>query len=485
MTPEQFYAENLNKVVDVDGYPKGQPYQCIDGFRWWGRCNSVPVPATPDDRASGYWTCKNQKGEIVPSVAEWQSRYFDKITDPKQFRNGDWIIWGWCNSHPQTHVAMWYNGQEFGENQGTFKGFTLKSTDFSDALGGLRWKGYGHMEIEKGYHHLSYKGIEVDIIRATAASGYKLHLLSAGDPYSVQDIMKFDSDRLAIVGAVNANYFEMSTGLHLGCEGDGWVNGYWQAPKKAGIISYYISDLGKIGAHDQADFWLSQSEVQMVCAPYSVLIHNGQNTELRSASFGSKELIKNTQTAILRIQDDWCLAIFSECFPSDVHAFAQEAGANELALMDSGGSTQMFECATTGHRRAVRHTGRLLPNVLVLAKEINPAGTPDQPDVPQPEPEPGPIEDEPVQTPDPAGPTEGDEDMSTLPPGMSNETFDMLRYLAEVGLPALATFVTGLGLALDKPVLATVGTVIMLTSTFLGSLVDTKRKQYNAQGAEK
>lgn len=75
--------------------------------------------------------------------------------------------------------------------------------------------------------------------------------------------------------------------------------------------------------------------------------------------------------------------------------------------------------------------------------------------------------------------------MSTLPPGMSNETFDMLRYLAEVGLPALATFVTGLGLALDKPVLATVGTVIMLTSTFLGSLVDTKRKQYNAQGADK
>ena len=63
MTPEQFYAENLNKVVDVDGYPKGQPYQCIDGFRWWGRCNSVPVPATPDDRASGYWTCKNAKGE--------------------------------------------------------------------------------------------------------------------------------------------------------------------------------------------------------------------------------------------------------------------------------------------------------------------------------------------------------------------------------------------------------------------------------------
>ena len=54
----------------------------------------------------------------------------------------------------------------------------------------------------------------------------------------------------------------------------------------------------------------------------------------------------------------------------------------------------MFECATTGHRRAVRHTGRLLPNVLVLAKEISPDGTPELPAEPQPEPEPEPIEDE-------------------------------------------------------------------------------------------
>ena len=69
------------------------------------------------------------------------------------------------------------------------------------------YQGYETMQIEKGYHHLTYKGIEVDIIRATAASGYKLHLLSAGDPFTVKDIMEYDSDRLAIVGAVNANYF--------------------------------------------------------------------------------------------------------------------------------------------------------------------------------------------------------------------------------------------------------------------------------------
>ena len=35
---------------------------------------------------------------------------------------------------------MYFNGYEFGENQGGDRGFCLKKTDFSDALGGLRLK---------------------------------------------------------------------------------------------------------------------------------------------------------------------------------------------------------------------------------------------------------------------------------------------------------------------------------------------------------
>ena len=152
MTPEQFYAANLNKLIDVDGYPKDQIYQCIDGFRWFLKCNSIPDMATPDNRASGYWTCLNQKNELVQKVADWQSKYFDKITDPKQFRNGDWVIFGWCQSHPETHVCMYYNGQSFGENQSKqFRGFTLKQTTWDDCLGALRWKGYEtKMEILNG-----------------------------------------------------------------------------------------------------------------------------------------------------------------------------------------------------------------------------------------------------------------------------------------------------------------------------------------------
>lgn len=463
MTPEQFYAETVNKKIDVDGYPKGQPYQCIDLFRYWGQLNNVPIPPTPNNYADGYWYSRDALGF---------AKYFEYITDPTQFTMGTWVFWArGSRSHPSSHVAMYmvFNGvaYEYGENQGGNASACLKTTDFSDALGGLRWKGYG-MNIEKGFHSFTWNGIKVDILRATHANGYNLHLLSAGGPFDLKDLMEFDSDRLAIVGAVNANYFVMATGEHLGLEGDGWVGGYFQAPKTAGVLAYYINDQGVIGAHDQSDFWLSQSQIQVGCAPYAVLIHGGQNVDMHSTAFGSKDLVKNMQTAAMRIGEDWTLAIFSECYPSDVHKFAQEAGANELILMDSGGSTQMFECATTGHRRQVRHTSRKLPNVLVLAKEID--GEPSSEPIPEPEPEPEPT---PTPEPDPA-PEEPEK-----PSGWSNEFFDIMRYLAEVGLPALSALVAAIGKILGYDQAATIAAIIMAVSTFVGSLVHQKRKEYN------
>lgn len=463
MTPEQFYAETVGKQIDVDGYPKNQPYQCVDLFRYWGQMNNVPIPATPNNYADGYWDSRDALGF---------SKYFEYITDPALFTTGTWVFWArGSKSHPSSHVAMYmvFDGvaYEFGENQGGNASACLKTTDFSDALGGLRWKGYG-MQIEKGFHSFTWNGIKVDILRATHANGYNLHLLSAGGPFDLKDLMEFDSDRLAIVGAVNCNFFVMATGEHLGLEGDGWVGGYFQAPKNAGVLAYYINDQGVIGAHDQSDFWLSQDQIQVGCAPYAVLIHGGQNVDMHSTAFGSKDLVKNTQTAAMRIGEDWALAIFSECYPSDVHKFAQEAGANELILMDSGGSTQMFECATTGKRRQVRHTSRLLPNVLVLAKEID--GEPSPEPIPEPEPEPEPTPDPEPETPE----TEPE-----APSGWSNEFFDIMRYLAEVGLPALSALVAAIGKILGYDQAATIAAIIMAVSTFVGTLVHQKRKEYN------
>lgn len=142
MTPEQFYAETLNKVIDYDG---AYGAQCVDAFRYWGKMNSVPIPPTPNNWASGYWLSRDGLGF---------SKWFDYVTDGN-YRTGDWVIWNnGSRSHPSSHIAMWYYGQEYGENQGGNRGFCLKPTDFSDALGALRWKGYDTM---KNIEQLAYE----------------------------------------------------------------------------------------------------------------------------------------------------------------------------------------------------------------------------------------------------------------------------------------------------------------------------------------
>lgn len=477
MTPSQFYAQYNGKYYEES--PK-LGAQCVYAFKLFCVENSIPVIPTPNNWADGYWTCQNADGTINSNALAWQEKWFEKITGEQNYRDGDWVIWGRNGaspSHPKSHIAMLIHldgiPMEFSLNQGGNGSFCAKQTNFSDALGALRWKGYCNMNIEKGYHRLMYNGIQIDIVRATKANGYNLHLISAGDAFALQDLMSFNSDRLGIVCATNSNYFEMSNGLHLGCEGDGWTDGYFQAPKSAGVLAYYINDQGKIGAHDQSDFWLGQNEIQMVCAPYAVLIHNGENVNLRSTAFGSKDLTRNTQTCAMRIEEDWCLAIFSECYPSDVHRFAQECGANELILMDSGGSSQMFECSTTGKRREIRHTSRLLPNVLVLAKELDgnadpvPDPVPDPEPTPEPEPEPDPA---PEPMPEPEQPSEEDEGIKGLL-GMSNRTYDLLKWICLVVIPALCGMLTTLADQFGAKEILTVVGVLTAIATFVGTIL--------------
>lgn len=475
-TPLDFYQQYNGQTIDYD---KAYGAQCVDGFRVFCSWAGIPSFATPNNWADGYWIYRDRLG---------YNAYFDYIYDYHEFKDGDWVIWGRVSSHPSTHIAMYYQGMEFGENQDkTFKGFKLKGTIFTDAHGALRWKGWTNsMNIERGYHNLNYNGIDVNIVRASAASGFKLHYISAEDNPNVglsfarKGIMDFDRDDLAIVAAVNANYFQMSDGMHLGCEGDGYTGGYFQAPKAAGIVSYYITKSGEIGAHDQSSFYLGLDDIQMVCAPYEILISGNKSVYLRSESFGNKDLVKNTQTAAMRIGEDWCLAIFSECFPSDVHKFALDCNANELILMDSGGSTQMFECATTGKRRSVRNTGRLISGVLVLAKEITATKPIDEPEpIVTPEPtteEPEPVEEPTEPEPTTENPQEKEEAKGIF--GMTNKVYDILKYVAQIVLPAAATLIVALGELWGIQNVKQIAGTIIAIDTFLGALLQISTNVY-------
>lgn len=139
-TPQAFIQEYTGKAIDDDG---AYGVQCVDGFRIGCKYLGIPVIPTPNNWADGYWTGLNANGLPNKQTLQWQAQYFDKIREPKQFRNGDWVIWARnSKSHPSSHIAMWYNGQSFGENQGGDRSFCLKPTNFSDAVGALRPKAW-------------------------------------------------------------------------------------------------------------------------------------------------------------------------------------------------------------------------------------------------------------------------------------------------------------------------------------------------------
>lgn len=128
-----FYNEYNGKAVNRgNGWNDSAfGYQCVAGFKAFCEWAGIPVKPTPNNYADGYWISRDQLG-----YAQW----FDYITDYKQLRDGDWVVWQrGSKSHPSSHIAMWYQGKEFGENQGAV-GFNLKDTNFTDMMGALRPK---------------------------------------------------------------------------------------------------------------------------------------------------------------------------------------------------------------------------------------------------------------------------------------------------------------------------------------------------------
>ena len=126
-TAKSFYEKYNGQAIDYD---KSYGVQCVDGARLWMDYflgSSIPCSG---DWASGYWTGNR---------AWFKSKGCSEITNPNNLRNGDLVIWNRGSiSHPSSHVAMYYNGQEFGQNQSGNRVFCLKSTDFSDMAGAFR-----------------------------------------------------------------------------------------------------------------------------------------------------------------------------------------------------------------------------------------------------------------------------------------------------------------------------------------------------------
>lgn len=101
---DDFYTSHLGKGYDVDG---SYGAQCWDGYAEY--CNWLGVPYAMCSTTGGardIWEQRATNGVL---------NYFDVVSNPK---NGDVCVWSAAYGSGYGHIAMYYNGKIFGQNQG-------------------------------------------------------------------------------------------------------------------------------------------------------------------------------------------------------------------------------------------------------------------------------------------------------------------------------------------------------------------------------
>lgn len=139
MTAKEFYDKYIGKAVDIDGAYEAQ---CVDLFKAFTKDNyNIYNYDCTNGYASGLWIYRKDK-PYYP--------YFEEV-DINDLQDGDWCFWDKGSKPcPDSHVAMYFAGKFFGQNQGGQKKATLINISKNGMLGALRPKMY-IKENPKGY----------------------------------------------------------------------------------------------------------------------------------------------------------------------------------------------------------------------------------------------------------------------------------------------------------------------------------------------
>ena len=112
MTYDEFKNKYNEQFVDVDGYPKDNPYQCFDlAQKYFTECLGVPKEVLAG--------CGYVKNMLIPPKIDLLLQYFDEV-DRRTMEPGDVAIWDY---DPAGHIAIfnnydgraWYFSQNYPE----------------------------------------------------------------------------------------------------------------------------------------------------------------------------------------------------------------------------------------------------------------------------------------------------------------------------------------------------------------------------------
>lgn len=368
-TPETFVNEFIGKADDYDG---AYGVQCVDAFRRFGQWAGIPVGPTPDNWAQGYWLYRDSLG---------YSRHFEYITDHSQVQNGDWCIWLRGSSCSLSHIAMYYNGKYFGQRQDGKLFYCLANIP-DDWAGALRWKEWSgkKMKIEAGkLYDLQISGQRALIYGQPERT--KIGLLSAKQPgkdysQSVQTIGEIDSPKALIYAKMNANYFIMGNGQHLGVRvgiGEEWEiprqNAFWYyAETKKPTADGIMTDVGM-------DFqWpYDRGQVQMACSPAIINYRKGKAVSYESPAAAGTKAKPTTQSVLIRTTERYAFCVvIGQITPEAFRSWAVSNIANlqDLCFMDSGGSSCLQVGYTVYYATAEK---RPIADALIFYEDIEDA----------------------------------------------------------------------------------------------------------------
>ena len=320
-TPQQFVDAYKFKAFDYDG---AYGVQCVDGFKAFCLWADIPVKATPNNYADGYWFYRDQLGF---------SKWFEYITDKNQVRKGDWCIWAQGSSCVISHIAMYWEGNTyFGERQNGNLFFCFADLK-NDWVGALRWKGFDMIgSWEKRID--MYAGTE--IIVCGCPDGDRLTFMAASEPKKIQDV-----DTLGTVYdmKLNANFFSMENGEQYGIRCG--IN-VWEVPRQGQFIYYAVKYDGTTEVGNDSDFWYQRGEIECAGSPAMVLMHNGQDTEYISPLCEWRRTYACCQSLLIRTADRFLFAITKgKLTPDQCRAWAKSIGALDLVFNDAGGSSTL------------------------------------------------------------------------------------------------------------------------------------------------
>lgn len=219
------------------GFNEGYGMQCVAGFKQFMFSLSGRVVATRTGGASGY---ANQVSEIQALGFTWHG-------GQAGMKDGDWAIFG---GGTYGHVAMYYQGKFFGQNQGSGNIYVGNAFNLMD-LGGYRNSiiGYYRPNIWNGTASApavpaaSSKAVNdqvvADVLRGVYGSGNDRIARLQATGYNPAEVQAAVNSRVAaqaprVSAPVSTGYVQRNTGGYVVRRGDtlghialrnGWYNG--------------------------------------------------------------------------------------------------------------------------------------------------------------------------------------------------------------------------------------------------------------------